>query len=472
MAMEPKKKHLAIVGGGSAAFAAAIRAAELGHTATIINAGLPTGGTCVNVGCVPSKTLIRAAEFLHLPQQKRFEGIETDGTVTSFQQIIAQKNELVGQLRESKYVDIVSANPSIEIVHGYAKIVDPQTVSANNAHIKCDKMLIATGASPFVPPIHGIESVDYLDNESAFELDELPDSLIVVGGRYIALEMAQLFSRLGSKVTILQRSDRILPSESPDVTEELGRHLRSEGIEIVTDVTVRELRQLSDGSVEADIVSGGEQSTIRASHLLMATGRRPNTLGLGLETIGVETSENGFVVVDDRLQTSVPGVYASGDVIGGSMFVYTAAYEGALAAENALTESGLERDYTALPWVVFTDPQVAGVGLDEQQAHKRSISFDVATLPMSHVPRCLAARDTRGFIKLIREKETDRLIGARIVAPEASELLMEISMAIKHKLTVADVAGMFHPYLTLGEAVKLAAISFGKDIDKLSCCAV
>jgi mercuric reductase len=315
-----------------------------------------------------------------------------------------------------------------------------------------------------------LDTVPYLTNETAFELETLPESLLVLGGRYIALECAQMFARFGSRVTVLQRSDRILPDEAPDLTEALTGFLRDEGLEIVTGVNTRRVTQDKEGVVvEADV--HGQRRTYRATHLLVATGRAPNVENVGLEAVGVKTTARGAIAVDDTLQTSVPGIYAAGDVLGENMFVYTAAYEGALAVENALNRAKRKRDYTALPWVIFTDPQVAGVGLDEKQAEQQGIDAQTATLPLSHVPRSLAARDTRGFIKLIRDRQTDRLVGARILAAEGSELLMEVSLAIKFGITARQLTASFHPYLTLSEGVKLAALVFHKNIKKLSCCA-
>lgn len=462
--------HLVVIGGGSAAFAAAIRASDLGGRATIINDGLPTGGTCVNVGCVPSKTLIRAADVLHRANRHEFAGIRSRADVADFSAVIEQKRELVTELRQAKYLDVIANVPSIRLVQGRARFVSENAVSVNGELIRGDRFLIATGATPFAPPIPGLEEAGYLTNESLFELEELPESVIVLGGRYIALECAQMIARFGSRVAILQRSDRILPTESPDLTDALAGYLRDEGIQIETGVTIRGVRRDNAAAV-VDAEVGGVARTFRAAKILVATGRKPNTRGLGLDAMGVEVDRQGFVQVDDTLRTTVRNIFAAGDVLGENMFVYTAAYEGALAAENALQVDFRTRDYDALPWVIFTDPQVAGVGLDEHQAAERGLEVDVATLPMSHVPRCIAARDTRGVVKLIREKSTDHLVGARILAPEGSELLMELSLAIKHGITTGELASSFHAYLTLGEAIKLAALTFGKDVSKLSCCA-
>ncbi len=463
--------HIVIVGGGSAAFAAAIRASELGASATIINDRLPIGGTCVNVGCVPSKTLIRSAEAHHRAAHHSFDGIESTSRVADFAAVNRQKQELVAQLRQAKYLDVVAPLDGVRLVEGRAKMVSADTIEVNGERIAGDRILIATGVAPFVPPIPGLADTGYLTNESLFELDELPESLIVLGGRYVALECAQMMARFGTRLTILQRSERILPTESPEITDALTAYFREEGIEVVTGVETRSVRR-EGGQAVVEAAVDGQTRKFTASHILAATGRRPNTSGLGLEGAGVELDDHGFVAVDDTLRTSAPGVYAAGDVIGDPEFVYTAAYEGKLAAENAILGRSTKRDYTALPWVIFTDPQVAGVGLDEAQARAEGIDAESATLPLTHVPRALAARDTRGFITLVRDKASDRLVGARILAPEGSELLMEIALAIRYGILVEQIRSSFHPYLTLGEGVKLATIAFGKDIAALSCCAM
>jgi len=461
---------LVIVGGGSAAFSAALKTSELGRRAVIINDGLPIGGTCVNVGCVPSKTMIRAAEAHHRSAGHAFAGISSQSRVTDFGAITAQTQSLVAELRTSKYVDVVADDPNISVVKGRATIIDPHTVQAGSRTFKAKSILIATGARTFVPPIPGLDGVPYLTNETAYSLTERPDHLVVIGGGYIAVENAQMFARLGARVTILQRSARILSSESEDLSNSLRVFLEEEGVQIHTSASVERVAG-NDGAIRLDAVVAGESVSIEGSHVLMATGRMGNTEGLGLDALGIETSERLYLSVDESLRTSVPNIFGAGDVIGEHQFVYTAAYEGSLAAENAPHDMHKKRDYTALPWVIFTDPQVAGVGMNEQQAGEAGIDFEVSRLEMKHVPRAIAARDTRGFIKLIRDKETDLLVGARILAPEGAELLMEAVLAIKHGITIDEIKSTFHPYLTLSEGIKLAAISFGKDVEKLSCCA-
>lgn len=464
------QQHLVIIGGGSAAFAATLEAHELGARVTMINDGLPIGGTCVNVGCVPSKNLIRVAEQLHRSQNNPFPGIDTHGTLTDFPAVMNQKRTLVQDLRQHKYTDIIKDMEGFQLIQGRARVVSPTTVEVNGETIEGDKLLIATGARPHIPPIKGLQDVPYLTNEGAFELERLPESILILGGRYIALEIGQLFARLGSQVTILQRSERILPSETADLTDTLTEYLENEGVNVVTGNDFLQV-YTQKGQVVVETKTGGELKTFKGEKLIVATGRTPNTSQMGLKAVGVKLRQNGAVVADETLQTSVPTIYAAGDVLGANMFVYTAAYEGKLAARNALTEAKTTRDYRVLPWVIFTDPQVSGVGLDEVQAQAKGFPAETSTIHLDQVPRAIAARDTRGFIKLIRDKETDKLLGARILAPEGAELIMEVSLAIKYGITVKELVDMFHPYLTLSEGIKLAAITFGKDVKELSCCA-
>jgi mercuric reductase len=293
---------------------------------------------------------------------------------------------------------------------------------------------------------------------------------VVLGGRYIALELGQMFARLGSQVTLVQRSAQILPEEDSDLAEALAGYLRQEGVDVRRGRRVSAVEHRGD-SFCVEVQHDRRAERLEADAVLAALGRWCNTEGLGLEALGVEMGRGGTVSVGLDLQTSVPGIYAAGDVIGDPVFVYAAAYEGALAAENALTGAGVSRDYTALPWVIFTDPQLSGVGLNERQARGAGLEVEVSLLPLSQVPRAIAARDTRGFIKLLRARGEDRLVGARILAPEGGEQVMEASLMIRFGLPVSAVSRHFHPYLTQGEAVKLAALGFDRDVGALSCCA-
>ncbi len=465
------KFDLIIIGGGSGAFAAAIKAESLGLTTLMVNGGLDFGGTCVNVGCVPSKNLIRAAETVYHASHSNFTGIKPKGADIDFPQVIKDKKKLVATLQEKKYIDVVSDFENLTMLKGWATFKDNKTIEVDGKAYKGLKFLIATGATTSAPAIEGLKDVPYLTNVSLFDLKEQPKSLIVLGGGYIALEIAQAYHRLGTKVTLLQRSQHVLSKLTPDISDELLRHLRSEGINITTGLTFNSVTQ-ENGSVTVHAEKLGETKLFEAEKLVVATGTKPHTSQLGLENIGLELTKSGHIAVNEKMETNLSNIYAAGDVANTPAFVYTAAFEGKIAVENAFSGAESKADYSSLPWVVFTDPQVAGAGLDEAQAESKGIPSETATISLTDVPRAIAAYDTRGFIKLIRNPETDELLGIRVVAPEGGELVMQVSLAIKYGIKAEELANSLFPYLTLSEGVKLAAITFHKDVKELSCCAV
>jgi mercury(II) reductase len=459
---------LAVIGAGSAGFSAAIAAAELGASVALVGDGT-IGGTCVNVGCVPSKTLIRAAEALHHARRApRFAGIRADAELADWTATIAQKDDLVAALRQAKYLDLLPAYPAIAYVEGRARLADGG-VAVNGDLIKAPKAIVATGASPALPPLPGLESVPCLTSDTALALEHPPQSLLVIGGGYVGLELAQLFARAGVAVAVVDVLP-ILAAAEPEVSKALAGYLRDEGIAIRENARPLRVRASAAG-VALDIATDGGAETLEAERVLAATGRLPNSGGLGLEEMGVALLANGGVKVDDRMRTTRPGVYAAGDVTGRDQFVYMAAYGARIAALNALNGDNRRYDSAAMPWVVFTDPQVAGVGLGEDEARRQGIDVKTSVLPLEQVPRALAARDTRGLVKLVADRATDRLLGAHILAPEGADAIQTAALAVKHGMTAADLADTIFPYLTTVEALKLAAQAFAKDVAKLSCCA-
>lgn len=459
---------LAVVGAGSAGFAAAITAAELGARVALIGHGT-IGGTCVNTGCVPSKTLIRATEVVHHASAvARFAGIRGEGRVADWRTVVRQKDELVAALRQSKYLDLLPEYNSVAYLEGPAGLA-ADGVIIDSAPIRAGKIIIATGARPALPPIPGIASVPYLSSTTAMEIEHLPRSLLIVGGGYIGCELGQMFARAGVAVTIACRR-RLLPDAEPEIAAALTDYLREEGVIIRDGLSYREICHGPDG-VALSVVAGGHPETITAEQVLVAAGRTPNTEGLGLDAAGIELSPNGGIRVDDRMRTTRPGVYAAGDVTGRDEFVYMAAYGARIAAQNALDGDATLYDATAMPAVVFTDPQVASVGLTEAQARAAGLAVNISVLPLDRVPRALAARDTRGLFKLVAEAGSGRLIGAHILAPEGGDSIQTAALAIKCGLTVQHLAETIFPYLTTVEGLKLAAQTFDKDVSKLSCCA-
>jgi mercuric reductase len=459
---------VAVIGAGSAGFSAAITAAGEGAQVALIGHGT-IGGTCVNVGCVPSKTMIRAAEALHGARAAhRFAGITGTAEITDWRRVIADKDDLVATMRQKKYTDLLPEYNSVAYLEGAARLTS-DGVAMNGTTIPVAKTIIATGSEPSLPRIPGAESVRYLTSTTALELNELPRSLMVIGGGYIGCELAQMFARAGTKVTIVTRS-RLLPEAEPEISEALTGYFRDEDITVLTGLSYKRIDH-SDGAVVLAIEKDGHAQTVTAEHVLFTTGRTPNTEGLGLQEVGIALTERGGIKVDDRMRTSRPGVYAAGDVTGRDQFVYMAAYGAKLAALNAMNGDSLVYDNSAMPWVVFSDPQVAGVGLSEAQAKAAGFRTKTSVVPLDQVPRAVAARDTRGLIKLVADAETDRLLGGQILAPEGADSIQTLALALKHAMTARDLGDTIFPYLTTVEGLKLASQSFGKDVTKLSCCA-
>ncbi len=460
---------LLIIGGGSAAFAGAIKAAELGAKVAIVEKGT-IGGTCVNIGCVPSKTLIKAAELCYRSAYPRFEGLTACPPPSDWQRVIQQKDELVAALRQGKYVDVVQQYPSIRILRGEATLTGPRAVSVNGRAYSPGKILLATGSLPWAPPIPGLAEAGFLDSTEALSLSELPGSLLVIGAGAIGLELGQLFARFGVRVMVIEGGPHVAGAEEPEIGRALTEYLAGEKIRVCTGVKIQRVERTgTEYRVHAEI--DGKPEICAAEQLLVTTGRRPDTADLGLHAAGVETGSRGEIVVNAHLQTANPDLYAAGDCIGEPMYVYVAAYGGGLAAENALTGAGRIYDLSTLPHVIFTDPQVASVGLTEAQARAQGKRVKTAVLPLKAVPRALAARDTRGLFKLVADEETGKLLGAHVLADGAGEVIQAATLAVRFGLRVQDLVETFHPYLTMVEGLKLAALTFSKDVAKLSCCA-
>jgi mercuric reductase len=459
---------LLVIGAGSAAFAAAIRARDRGAGVALVEQG-SVGGTCVNVGCVPSKALLRAGEVYHQASHQGFAGIETSAGKVDLGALVAQKDELVEAMRKEKYQDLVDAY-GFEVISGHAEFVSPEAVSVNGRTITASAYLVATGASPAVPPIEGLEDAGYLTSTTALDLEELPESLAVIGANAIGLELGQFFLHLGTKVVFFDVLDRVAPFEEPEISEALAGILRSQGAEIHTPANVKRVEAAWEGRVVHAEVDG-ELRGFEVEQVLVATGRRPNTAGMGLEAAGVETDRRGAVVVDEHLRTTNPRVFAAGDVTPAPQFVYVSAYQGSLAAENALNGASRPVDLRALPRVTFTSPQVAAAGLTEAQAREEGREVKTSVLPLSAVPRAIVNRETRGLIKMVADASTDELLGVSVLSESAGDVIQAAVYAIKLRMTVAEVAGTFHPYLTIAEGLKLAAQSFERDVAKLSCCA-
>jgi len=461
--------RIAIIGSGSAAFAAAIRAADEGAEVTLIEGGRVIGGTCVNVGCVPSKIMIRSAHIAHLQGHHAFEGIPLNRPPIDRAALVRQQQARVEELRHTKYEEILEGNPHIGLLRGWARFADPHTLvvtrdDGSEETITADRILIATGSSPDVPAIPGLAGVPYWNSTDALFAEELPEHLAVIGGSVVALELAQAFLRLGSRVTVMARGT-LLSREDPAIGEALAGILETEGARVMLHTQPESVAH--DG---VSFILATKESALRADRLLVATGRRPDTDRLALERAGVETRNNGAIAVDDRMRTSVGHIFAAGDCTDQPQFVYVAAAAGTRAAVN-MTGGDTALDLNTMPAVVFTDPQVATVGLSLRQAEERGIDAESRTLDLEHLPRALANYDTRGFIRLVAEQGSGRILGCQVLAAEGGEIIQTAALAIRNDMTVGALADQLFPYLTMVEGLKLCAQTFTRDVSELSCCA-
>ena len=466
---ESDQLHVAIIGSGSGAFACAIKAAENGARVTIIEGSDVIGGCCVNVGCVPSKILIRAAQLAHQQRRNPFDGLENNNPQISRALLAHQQKSRVEELREAKYESILKKNSALSLIKGYASFKNESTLiiqksDGTNKELHADRILIATGSTPSIPPIKGLEDTPYWTSTEALFEQELPQSLIVIGSSVVALEIAQAYARLGTHVTVLARHT-LLYSEDPLLGEKLKECFENEGIKILDNTQASIVSH--DGS---QFSLGTNEGTLKADKLLISTGRNANTAKLGLDSIGVESEKNGAIKVNDRMETSIANIYAAGDCSNMPQFVYVAAAAGSRAGIN-MTGGDARLDLSTMPAVIFTDPQVATVGLTEKQAISKGLDVISRVLDMENVPRALANFETDGFIKLVAERESERIIGAQILAHEGGELIQSAALAISNQMTVTDLANQLFPYLTMVEGLKLCAQTFNKDVSELSCCA-
>jgi len=461
--------HVAIIGSGSAAFSCAIKAAEGGARVTIIEAAEVIGGCCVNVGCVPSKILIRAAQLAHQQRDNPFLGLENQVPMINRRLIAIQQRSRVDELRAAKYENILHNNPALNLLKGHARFKDAATLMVKKAEgdeeeLTADRFLLATGSTPTIPVINGLAETPYWTSTEALYGEQTPEHLMVIGSSVVALEIAQAYRRLGSKVTVIARHT-LLYKEDPLLGEQLSKLFAREGICVLTHT------QASNISFnEKEFVLQTNQGVFRCDKLLVSTGRHANTDSLNLSAAGVATEQNGCIKVNPSMQTTAPQIYAAGDCSNMPQYVYVAAAAGSRAGSN-MTGGNETLDLAVMPAVIFTDPQVATVGLSQAQAESQGINTVVRVLEMENVPRALANYETEGFIKLVVDVDTQRLIGAQILAHQGGEIIQSAALAIANKMTVTALAAQLFPYLTMVEGLKLCAQTFNKDVKELSCCA-
>jgi mercuric reductase len=468
--MSPERIPFLILGGGAAAFSAATRANDLGVETVMINAGLPIGGTCVNVGCVPSKHLLEAARATHAARHPTAPGLTVGSVEVDYGAMKAARDRLVEGLRGSNYQDVLASLDHVRLVEGHGRFVDPHTVEVDGDPYVADQILVAVGSRARALPVPGGDHPRVLDNRAALELQELPSRLVVVGGGPQGLEWAQAFARLGSEVTVLVFLPQVLGPLDADVAAVVQDALVAEGIDVRTGAKVTGIEEASGGDLVVVWQDAGGEHRSTASHVLKAVGVDGNADRIDAERAGLAPERRGFLSVDDRLATTVPHIFAAGDIVGRYMLEHAAGKEGKVAADNALTGGDLRVDYPSMPAAVFTDPEVAWVGPTERDymdAHGtcrcRAVRFD-------HVPRAMATGRTRGIARLTVDHRTEKVVGAQMVGPHAGDAIHEIVVAIRAGLTVDELIDTVHAFPTYSEAFKTAALAFRRDVSVMACC--
>ncbi len=455
---------LAVVGSGGAAMAAAIAGRQAGAQVVVVERGT-LGGTCVNVGCVPSKTLLAAAGLRHAAMTNPHAGVALSADGVDLAALVAQKDDLIAGLRQAKYADVADAY-GFPVLQGQARFRNPETLDVDGRTVRAGAYVVATGSVPGVPHLPGLGDVAYLTSTTAMELGRVPESLVVIGGGYVGMEQAQLFAHLGAHVTVV---GRLAPHAEPELAEALNAVFAEDGITVV-----EERAAAVTGEDEAVSVTTTAGTRVRGQRLLVATGRRARTDGLDLAAAGVLTDVRGFVVTDEHQRTSNQRVFAAGDVSGAAQFVYVAAAAGRVAALNALRRDDAAEpagvDYTGLPAVVFTRPQLASAGLSEAEAQAAGHRCECRVLGLADVPRALVNRDTRGTVKLVADADTRRVLGVHALAEGAGEMMLAATYAIRAGMTVDDVAATWAPYLTMAESLRITAGLFRNQMPT-SCCA-
>ncbi|WP_123539274.1 mercury(II) reductase [Halosimplex salinum] len=474
---------LVILGGGAAAFAAITEASRRNLSTAMVNTGLPIGGTCVNVGCVPSKHLLAVTESGAAASENPFDAVRyPEEPTVDWADALDGTDELVERFRQENYVD-VAEHFETDIYEGYGQLVDDTTIEVvegtdEGARITGEKALIATGSSPWAPPIDGLDDIDYYTSETILEERDLPERIVIIGGGYIALEWGQILHRVGVDVTILQRSERVLSGMEGQLGREMQRAFEDEGIDVVTGNDFQRVRtSATDGGVEAiqssvivETVVEGTEQTVTGDALFVATGVQPNSEGIALESVGVETNDDGTIHVDEHFQTTNPDVYAGGDVIGEPELETVAAKEGNHAVKNAFGDEGVSIDYDAVPAVVFTSPEVAAVGTTEFEYMDEHGICSCRTVQMEDVPRAKAVKNTDGLVQVVKHHETDEIVGVHMVGPRAADMIMEATLAVRFGLTIDDIIDTVHPFPTFSEAFKHACQAFRRDTATMSCC--
>lgn len=435
-----------VIGTGQAGKPLAGALAEAGWRMAIIEKGR-VGGTCVVEGCTPTKTMVASARAAYVARRGADYGVNTGPVSVDMEVVRKRKRDIVDSWSGGSQKGM-ERHETMELIFGTARFTGGHevTVDLNDGGTRvltADNIFINAGARPFVPPIPGLDAVEYLDSTSVMELGDVPEHLIVLGGGYIGLEFGQMFRRFGASVTIVERGPRLMIREDEDISDAMAEILTGEGIDVLLETAAAAVRPGSGGGVEVDVTTPQAPRTIEGSHLLVATGRRPNTDLLDAEKAGIEVGERGFITVNDRLETNVPGVYALGDINGGPPFTHIAYDDYRVVKANLLGDGGASRQGRQLPYTLFTDPQLGRIGLTEREARERGLDVRIAKLPMSSVARAIEADETRGLMKAVVDADTDLILGAAVLGIEGGE--------VASVLQVAMIGGV--PYTALRDGV-------------------
>ena len=449
-------RNLIVIGAGSAGLVAAYIAAAVNARVTLIEKDR-MGGDCLNTGCVPSKALIKSARVAALIRRASEFGIKAAPPEVDFRLVMGRVRAVIDQIKPHDSVERYKGL-GVECIQGEARITSPWTVAVNGLTLSARSLIIATGAGPFIPPIPGLAEIDYLSSDNLWQLNALPARLLVLGGGPIGCELAQAFQRLGSRVTQVEREARLLGREDPEIARLVQRRFAEEGVDIRAGHRAREVIQ-KDGRQRLVCEHAGQSVEIEFDRILCAVGRAPNSAGFGLEELGVKLNPDRTICVNEKLQTSIPNIYACGDVAGPYQFTHTAAHQAWYAAVNALFGrfKRFKADYTVIPWATFTDPEVARVGLNEQDARRQGIRYEVTHYGLDELDRAITEGEARGVVKVLTAPGRDKILGATIVGEHAGELITEYISAMRQGFGMNKILGTIHIYPTLSEANKFTA---------------
>ncbi len=451
----PQQYDAIVIGSGQAGTPLSVALAKAGMRTALIERK-HVGGTCINEGCTPTKTMVASGRVAYLARRAADYGVHTGPVSLEMSKVRERKREIVDTFRSGSQSRI-EKTANLELIFGGASFSGPKTVDVRmhdggQRTISAKRIFINAGTRASRPELDGLASVPFLDNISIMELDALPDHLLILGGGYIGLEFGQLFRRFGSRVTIIQSAGQVLTREDPDMAEEIANILRQDGVEVLLNAKATRV-ELSGGSIRLELQSQGNSTTLIGSHLLVATGRVPNSDSLNLSTAGVETSERGFIQVNDRLETTAEGIYALGDIKGGPAFTHISYDDFRIIRANLLEKKTASTKGRQVPYAVFIDPQLGRIGLTEKEARAQGLNFRVAKLPMTHVARALEVDETRGFMKAIVDAETNQILGAAILGIEGGEIMSAIEIAMMGKLSYTALRDGTFAHPTLAESL-------------------